>query len=432
MDILMPKVLLKVISQPGINKEKIPYMKARFVLEFAANVKDKYYANSTVIETLYQAIVDNIPLEEVTEIVEPAAGDLALKPIIEKLAEPYGIPTRYYDLYPDTPEITQMDYYRTELRYKPGRLVVTGPPYSGQNWLRFAKKSAEIADWVAFISPHSFLDTKNPVPELELLDQIDLGLQDFSGSSVYDGRKSHPVKTAILIYKRVDPVSDPLIARVERDFRFKQFSRGKPKGDFDYFISRQGYNAGTVSDDPEDFFSSIGIKVLNNSMRDPLGDFLSRFKEEYDQLFTKYSPTTKKTISTARLKQWIADELYNSLDESVSFERGVDPKRSLGLGSATWETLARGDVLQAMKEVSFNSYGELTNSNYGTIYDDMYIKLTAVRHHPPYMDIGLVGFWDLEAIKEDRIFLPYMSLKGTLRQFKNRFRIVSRQELREG
>ena len=117
---------------------------------------------------------------EVTEIVEPAAGDGAIMPYIEKLSNEYDVPAHYYDLDPDVPEIEEMNFYKTTLTYEPGRLVMTGPPYSGRNWLLFAKKAAEISDWVAFISPHSYLDFDHPVPDLDLIYQEDLGLQDFA------------------------------------------------------------------------------------------------------------------------------------------------------------------------------------------------------------------------------------------------------------
>jgi len=309
-------------------------MKARFVFEFAANTKDKYYANPFVLQNLYDAVKENIPMEEVTEIVEPAAGDGAIIPYIEELAKEYDIPTQYYDRDPDIPEIEKMDFYKTTLEYLPGRLVMTGPPYSGRNYELFLKKAATLADWVAFISPHSYLDYKHPIPDLELIHQKDIGLQDFAGSKVFGG-KDRDIKTAILIFKKVNPVTSDIDKALDEDFELKQFARGDDLKGYEYFVSRQGSNAGEVSDTPDDFFSSIGIKVKNEDMREDLELFLDGLKDTYDHLFTRYSPTTKETINMPRMRQFLRRNLYtfsNSMNEAQNFERGQDPKRAMGIG----------------------------------------------------------------------------------------------------
>lgn len=319
-------------------------MRARFVLnEFAANTRDKYYANSFVLQNLYDAVRENIPLEEVTEIVEPAAGDGAIIPYIEKLSAEYDIPTAYYDLEPDVPGIVQMDFYKTSLKYLQGRLIMSGPPYSGRNYELFLKKASSLADYVAYVSPHSYLDLKHPVKNLELIYQEDLGEQLFYGSKVFGGN-DHYVKTAILIFKRVDSYTDEVEDAIDLDFSIKQFKRGDDPRGYEYFISRQGYNTGEVSDTPEDFFSSIGIKVNNEDMREDLERFLDTFKKTHDHLFLKYSPTTKKAISIPRMKIFIRKSLYNFMNESADFNREGTPYEKLKIGRGRWKPYPKMSV----------------------------------------------------------------------------------------
>ena len=56
-------------------------------------------------------------------------------------------------------------------------------------------------------------------------------------------------------------------------------------------------------------------------------------------------------------------------NESVKFERGLDPKRSMGIGHITWENLAPGDILMPKKDFKINKNGEfIPPSRSGGLY----------------------------------------------------------------
>lgn len=276
-------------------------MRAQSVFEFASNKMDKYYAPDWLVQFAIEKTFENIPIGEVTEIIEPAAGDGAFIPYLDKL----GKPTKYYDLDPDDESIIQQqNFYKLDLPYKPGRLVITGPPYQGPSWILFAKKASKIAEWVAFISPHSFLDMKNPVPGLEIIKQYDLGWVTFRGSKTFGG-VSKDIKTAFLIFKSIEPINQSRL--IDQDFDIKQFDKKDTSQGYKYFISRQGYNTGNISISNKDFFSSIGIKIKNPKMEDPLLDFLESLKS---MDLRKYSPTTKKTLNISRFRDMLEKELY--------------------------------------------------------------------------------------------------------------------------
>jgi hypothetical protein len=110
-------------------------MRARFVFE-AVNTRDKYYAPPELLEHVMQMVKKYVPLDQVTEIVEPAAGDGAFMPYLNPLAKQLGVKVLYYDLEPDNDSIPKQDFLNDNpMKYKPGRLIITGPPYGTGSYL---------------------------------------------------------------------------------------------------------------------------------------------------------------------------------------------------------------------------------------------------------------------------------------------------------
>ena len=73
-------------------------MRARFVFEHAKNIKSKYYAPDYLVEELIDKVQEYVPMDQIDHIVEPAAGDGALIPYLDRLASEYNIKkVEYFD-----------------------------------------------------------------------------------------------------------------------------------------------------------------------------------------------------------------------------------------------------------------------------------------------------------------------------------------------
>lgn len=301
-------------------------MRAQFVFEFAKNRLSKYYAPEDLIEHFIDKVEERVPMDQIREIIEPAAGDGALIPFIENLASRYNIKTDYYDLNPDPgTEIKEMDFFdlTPDPYFDEHRLIITGPPYgepgkTSKLWIKFAQKASEIAGYVAFISPHTWLDVKNPVPNLEQIYQEDMGWVTFRGSKSFGGQE-WDVKTAIFIYKTILSPEKEDFTMVDKDFDITMYQgwKDKDKKTGEYWISSWGDNSGEVSKTGisrrgRPFSRAIIINVKNEKRRRDLEIFLRSFEEDYKPLIKKYAATTQNIFHLRRFKSFLKEALYES------------------------------------------------------------------------------------------------------------------------
>lgn len=149
-----------------------------------------------------------------------------------------------------------------------------------------------------------------------------------------------------------------------------------------------------------------------------------------------------------------------SVYEYVEFKRGLEPKTSLGLGEATFETLRDGDILKVKKRFSLSSTGVISSRAATTYRVGSYCIVYQI-HRPDkyYISFGFIKIegaswrWSgAEKTREDqRIFkdlvLPtrdqflankeevlkrmYGSARGQIynlgkRKFHNLFKIIDR------
>jgi len=287
-------------------------MRARFIFE-AVNKMDKYYAPPELLEHVFRMVHEYAPLEEITEIVEPAAGDGAFMPYLDKLSKELNVPVKYFDKTPDIPRVKKQDFLvDNPMTYKRGRLVITGPPYGtgSKLWLGFAKKAAEIADYIVFISPVYFYNMKHPVPRLQLIKSDYLGKIKFYGSKEFGGQ-AQKVKTCVNVYKRIDPRNsyDTGDAQVDRDFEIKEFHKSRQKDEgWQYYIAAYGYAVGSMSKSPK-FEVSLGVNVLNPKMKGKFEDFMYDFREKFYKEIKDRSTTTEY-LSRKMFKQFLKENLY--------------------------------------------------------------------------------------------------------------------------
>ena len=92
----------------------------------AVNTKDKYFTPDWLVEHTIKKAIEIIGKDNITDIVEPSAGDGAF---IRALKNAFpDTPQRYYDLYPEHPEVVRYDYKKLKLSYKKGRMTIGNPP----------------------------------------------------------------------------------------------------------------------------------------------------------------------------------------------------------------------------------------------------------------------------------------------------------------
>jgi hypothetical protein len=291
-------------------------MRARFIFEMAVNTDDKYYASPTLVNYVVNKALDTIGKENLTEIIEPSAGDGAF---MEKL-DSLNIPVEYYDKYPEHSRIQEKPFEELNLPYKKGRLFLGGPPYGtgSKLFLMFLRQAAKMGDYIAFISPPNFHEI-NPYPQfLELLHTEQLPYQKFLGSKER-GEKDINMRSSFNIYKvdhnrKVE--KDPLDRQLEKDFEIGTFDlrdlkpgyRKSPPREYEYYMTSWGRGLGEWSDKPLKS-NSIGITVKNEKMRAELEDWLDNFHDRYFQLM-KSRNTGAPRVQLDIFRKLLKNDLY--------------------------------------------------------------------------------------------------------------------------
>ena len=148
---------------------------------------DKYYTPIDLAKYCIEKTYEIIGKENISEIIEPSAGNGSFSNQIENCIA--------YDIEPEGENITKQDYLDLELEYKKGRLIIGNPPYGVKNNLTvsFFKKSVGISDYIAFILPISQLNNNIKLYEFDLIHSEDLG------NRFYTDRYIH---CCLNIYKR--------------------------------------------------------------------------------------------------------------------------------------------------------------------------------------------------------------------------------------
>lgn len=149
---------------------------------------DKYYTPPELAKYVVNKTKEVIGEDNITEYIEPSAGAGVF---LDYLDKPYIA----YDIEPEDDRIIEQNFLELSLKYKKGRCVIGNPPYGERSNMarKFYKKSAEIADYIAFILPISQLWNTNSLYEFDLIYSKDLGKQ------LYTDRKLH---CCFNIYKR--------------------------------------------------------------------------------------------------------------------------------------------------------------------------------------------------------------------------------------
>ena len=252
---------------------------------------DKYYTPQHIVDLVIQRTKEVIGLENISEFIEPSAGNGAF---LDKLYAT-GIPTKAYDLYPERDDIIEQDYLKLEMEYKKNRVIIGNPPFGRANSLikKFYKKSAELGDYIVFILPISQYENNNELYDFDLIYSENLGLKDYSD------RKIH---CCFNIYKRpTNKKNKP--KQTYSDLKIVGWRKSK-ETKCDFYICCYGSSCGSFVEQNSNLVNINGFIINNISLKDRIINILKN---------TKWKDIYPMT-TTPNLLQW---QVYKYLKEQI-------------------------------------------------------------------------------------------------------------------
>lgn len=140
---------------------------------------DKYYTPRDLAKQCYATVLRVIGEDNITEVIEPSAGDGAFLDCVPNITG--------YDIAPEREDIIEADFLTLSFSYKEGRLIIGNPPFGSRMSLaaKFYRHCVPVCDYIAFILPISQLNNTNSLYEFDLIHSEDLGIQDYSGVKLH-------------------------------------------------------------------------------------------------------------------------------------------------------------------------------------------------------------------------------------------------------
>ena len=141
---------------------------------------DKYYTNVELAKYCINKTFEIIGKENITEIIEPSAGNGSFSLQIDNCIA--------YDIKPEHESIMEQDYLELELEYKKGRLFIGNPPFgshSGNMAKQFYKKNIKEGDYIAYILPISQFNNNVELFDFDLIYSENLTNLKYSGVDVH-------------------------------------------------------------------------------------------------------------------------------------------------------------------------------------------------------------------------------------------------------
>jgi len=279
----------------------------------SVNIRDKYYTPDWLVEHTIKKAIEIIGKENITEIVEPGAGDGAF---IESLKKAFpDILHRYYDLYPEHPDVIEQDYKKVRLTYKRGRMTIGNPPFGTSSclWKAFCKKAATNSDYIAFISPASQYKSNYYFKEGVLVYSELLNDVEYRGSEKDNG-KSVKVRTCLNIYKVYDreEAEDWRIKRLEQDVIITRSIN--TRNDWDFYLGRWGAGKyGKIITEIKQ--EPYCIKILNENKRKEIEGFFNTYREIYHKDLEQLG--RGPNLSGITIKNHLIKYLYPTREERL-------------------------------------------------------------------------------------------------------------------
>lgn len=241
---------------------------------------DKYYTNKDIAKQCIDKTFEIIGKENISEIIEPSAGNGSFSLQLECLA---------YDISPESDSIVKQDYLELNLPYLKGRLIIGNPPFGSRMNLaqKFFKKSIELGDYIAFILPISQLNNSTTMFEFDLVWSQDLGKIDFSDRNLH---------CCFNIYKRPDNgLNKKQESKLKDIVIIRQDAKNYDEYKFDLRMCYWGNgSAGKILQEGEKYSGEYKIQIKNKSLKPKIIEVLSNcdWKKEL------------KFIAMLRIKQY--------------------------------------------------------------------------------------------------------------------------------
>lgn len=227
-------------------------------------VLDKYYTSVELAEYCYNLCIEKIGKENISEIIEPSAGNGVFLNIDDKI--------KGFDIAPEDDRIEKQDFLKLDLEYKKGRLILGNPPYGRCLSLaqKFYKKSVHLGDYIGFILPISQLNTNVTFFEFDLIYSEDLGVQNYSGIELH---------CAFNIYQRPkDGLNKKPFIKLKDISIYRQDKKDYDDLDFDVRMCYWGNaTAGKILNEDEHYAGEYKIKINNEEKRDEIIEFIKIF-----------------------------------------------------------------------------------------------------------------------------------------------------------
>ena len=222
---------------------------------------DKYYTDKLIAKWCIDKTLKIIGNENISEIIEPSAGDGSFS---------YQINCIAYDIAPESNNIIMQDYLELNINYLKGRLIIGNPPFGLRMNLaqKFFKKSIEIADYIAFILPISQLNNTSSMFEFDLVFSEDLGKINFSDRKLHCCFNIYERPQNGLNRKQSDKLNDIAIIR--------QDAKNYNNLNFDLRMCYWGNgSAGKILQEGESYSGEYKIQIKNLELKEKIIEVLS-------------------------------------------------------------------------------------------------------------------------------------------------------------
>ena len=223
---------------------------------------DKYYTPVNVAKYCIDKAIEVIGADNVTDVIEPSAGNGSFSNQIECTA---------YDIEPEHEGVFQQDYLALDIDYKSGRLIIGNPPYGRCMNLaqKFFKKSVELGDYIAFVLPISQLNNTQSMFEFDLIYSEDLGEHEYSDRMLHCCFNVYKRPANGLNKQQRTKLKDIKIVRQDSKY-YNDIT------DYDVRMCYWGNgSAGKILKDGEHYSAEYKIIVLNDSVREEVVRVLS-------------------------------------------------------------------------------------------------------------------------------------------------------------
>jgi hypothetical protein len=328
----------------------------------AVNLRDKYYTPDYLVQHTINKAIEIIGKENITDIVEPSAGDGAF---IEELKKAFpDIPQHYYDLHPEHPEVKKYDYKKLLLSYKKGRMTIGNPPFgtSSSLWKAFCKKAASNSDYIVYISPANQYNSNYYFKEGVLVYSELLNDVEYRGSET-EGGKAQKVRTCLNVYKvyNREEKKDWRDDKIKQIIKHHRIIRGEEvyEKEYDYYLANgsNGSNNCHLINKGE-YSICYAIKVLDENYRSKIEEFVKQF-HIYDKelkMLKSSIPVIDNTFFTDKLKKFLFPTREERLEQDVLIERDDNNKKEWDYYLGRWGEGPIGKVSKTRKEMTSQPY----------------------------------------------------------------------------